>query len=95
VRTGLIETKRPAAPLEVADRDLERVRVVVLGRADHDEQLRALEVGPAELPEAAADRVDHSRGHVDRAEAAVRRVVGRSELAREQTGERLHLVAAR
>jgi hypothetical protein len=84
-----------ARALELADRDLHRIAVVVLGRADHHEQLGALEVGPAELPEAAADGVDHSRGHVHRAEAAVRRVVGRAELAREQAGERLHLVAPR
>ena len=68
--------------------------MMVLGGADHHEELRALEVGPAELPERAADRVDHAGGHVDRAEAAVRRVVGRAELAREQPGQRLHLVAA-
>src|SRR4029077_19009402 len=32
--------------------------------------------------------------HVDRAEAAVRRVIGRAELAREESRQRLHLVAA-
>jgi hypothetical protein len=67
--------------------------VVVFGGADHHEQLGAIEVRAAELPEAAADRVDHAGGHVHRAEAAVRRIVGRAELAREQAGERLHLVA--
>jgi hypothetical protein len=67
--------------------------VVVLGGADHHEELGAVQVGPAELPEAAADGVDHAGGHVHRAEAAVRRVVGRAELAREQAGQRLHLVA--
>ena len=83
-----------AGTLEAGDRGLERVAVVVLGGAQHHEQLRALEVGAAELPERAADGVDHARGHVHRAEAAVRGVVGRAELAREQAGERLHLVAA-
>jgi len=67
--------------------------MVVLGGADHDEQLGAVEVRAAELPERAADRVDHARGHVHRAEAAVRGVVGRAELLREQAGQRLHLVA--
>ena len=62
--------------------------------ADHHEELRALEIGSAELPERSTDRVDHSGRHVDRAETAVRRVVGRAELPREETRERLHLVAA-
>ena len=74
----------PARALELRDRDLERVGVMVLGGADHHEELRAVEVGPAELPERAADGVDHPRGHVHRAEAAVGGVVGRAELAREQ-----------
>ena len=66
---------------------------MILGRADHEEQLGAVEVGPAEFPERAADGVDHPGGHVHRAKAAVGRVIGRAELAREQAGERLHLVA--
>ena len=81
-----------AATLELRDRDLERVRVVVLGGADHDEQLGAIEVGATELPERTADRVDQAGGHVHRAEAAVRGVVGRAELLREHAGQRLHLV---
>ena len=83
-----------ARALELAQRDLHRVAVVVLGGADHHEQPGVVEVGAAELPERAADRVDHPGSHVHRAEAAVRRVVGRAELTREQAGERLHLVAA-
>ena len=83
-----------AVALELGDRDLQRIRVVILGGADHHEELRAVEVGAAELPERAADRVDHPGRHVDRAEAAVRRVVGRAELPREKTRQRLHLVAA-
>ena len=83
----------PAVALELRDRDLERIGVMVLGGAEHDEELGALEVRAAELPERAADGVDHARGHVHRAEAAVRGVVRRAELAREQARERLHLVA--
>ncbi len=83
-----------AAALELAERHLQRVRVMVFGGADHHEELGAVEVGAAEFPEAAADRVDHAGGHVHRTEAAVRRVVGRAELAREQAGKGLHLVAA-
>ena len=77
--------KRPPPRLNLRQRDLHRVAVMVLGGADHHEQLGAVQVRPAELPEAAADGVDHPGRHVDRAEAAVRRVVGRAELAREQT----------
>ncbi len=83
----------PARALELRQRHLHRVAVMVFRGADHHEQLGALQVGPAELPEAAADGVDHAGGHVHRAEAAVRRIVGRAELAREQPGQRLHLVA--
>ena len=91
---GIDRDEAAAVPLEFRDRDLERVRVMILGGADHHEELRAFEVGPAELPERAADRVDHAGGHVDRAEAAVRRVVRRAELPREEAGQRLHLVAS-
>ena len=83
-----------AVALELGDRDLQRIRMVILGRADHHEELRAVEVGAAELPERAADRIDHPGRHVDRAEAAVRRVVGCAELPREKARQRLHLVAA-
>ena len=84
----------PAAALEFRDRDFQRIGMVVLGGADHHEQFRAVEIGATEFPEAAADGVDHARGHVDRTEAAVCRVVRRAELAREHAGQRLHLVAA-
>ena len=83
-----------AVALELRDRDLERIRMMVLGGADHHEQLRAVEVGAAEFPERAAEGVDHPGRHVDRAEAAVRGVVRRAELAREEARQRLHLVAA-
>ncbi len=83
----------PAVAFELGERNLHRVRVMVLRGADHHEQLGAVEIGPAEFPERTADRVDQPRGHVHRTEAAVRGVVGRAELAREQAGQRLHLVA--
>ena len=41
----------PAAALEFRDGDLERVGMVVLRRADHDEELGPLEIGAAEFPE--------------------------------------------
>jgi hypothetical protein len=82
-----------ALALELRDRDLERIRVMVFSRADHHEELRAIEVGAAEFPERAADRVDHAGSHVHRAEAAVRRVVRRAELPGEHAREGLHLVA--
>ena len=67
---------------------------MILGGADHHEQLRAIQIRPTEFPERAADGVDHAGRHVHRTETAVSRVVGRAELAGEQTGERLHLIAA-
>ena len=85
--------KAPATPLELGQLLLHGVGVVVFGGADHHEQLGTLQVGAAELPEGAADGVDHAGGHVDRAKTAVGGVVGGAELARKQAGERLHLVA--
>ena len=91
-----VDRDEAAAPaLEFRDRDLHRIGVMVLGRAYHHEQLGAFQVRPAEFPERTADRVDHAGGHVHRTEAAVRGIIGRAELAREQAGQRLHLVAPR
>src|SRR3990172_4408712 len=67
---------------------------MIFGGTDHHEQLGALEVGAAEFPERAADGVDHSGRHIDRAETAVRGVIRGAELARKEPGQRLHLVAA-
>ena len=39
-----------AVALELRDRDLERIRVMVLGRADHHEELRAVEIGRRRTP---------------------------------------------
>src|SRR5690606_21956951 len=83
---------RPARP-ELGEADLDGVRVVVFGYAEHQEVLGSLPVRLAELPERAADRVEPARRHVDRAEAAVRGVVGRAELRRPPAGQRLALVA--
>ena len=91
---GVDRDEAPAAALELGDLDLERIGVVVLGGADHDEQLGALQVRPAELPERAADAVDHAGGHVHRAETAMGGVVGRAELLGEHAGQGLHLIAA-
>ena len=82
-----------ATLLELAERDLDRVGGVVLGDAEHQEVARAVPVGVAELPEGAAERVHAGRRHVDRAEAAVGREVGRAELHRPPSRERLALVA--
>src|SRR6476661_7918298 len=79
---GVDRNEAAATPLEFRDLDLERIRVMVFRGPDHYEQPRAVEVRPAEFPERAADRVDHSGGHIDRAEAPVGSVVRRSELTR-------------
>jgi hypothetical protein len=83
-----------AAGLELADPDLDRIRIVVLGHAEEEEELRPLPVGLAEFPEGAADRVDARGRHVDGTEAAMRGVVGRAEGLRPPAGEGLRLVAA-
>ncbi|CAB3773451.1 hypothetical protein LMG29542_07238 [Paraburkholderia humisilvae] len=78
--------------LEFRNRNLEWIRMVVFGGADHQKQLCAVEIRAAEFPERPADGIDHAGRHVGRAEAAVRRVVRRAVLLREQAGQRLHLV---
>ena len=83
-----------AAGLELREVDLQGVAVVVLGDAEEQQELGALPVGRAELPEGAAHGVDAGGGHVDRAEAAVRGVVRGAELLRPPAGQRLALVAA-
>ena len=82
-----------AITLELADGDLHRIAVVVFGRTHHHEELGAIQIWPAKFPKTATHCIDHARRHVDRAEAPMRRVVGRAELAGEQASERLHLVA--
>jgi len=84
--------KTPAIALELGEFALHRIGVVVFGGADHHEQLGTLQVGATKFPKRATDGVDHASGHIDRAKAAVRCVVGGAELARKETGKRLHLV---
>ncbi|OIQ70942.1 hypothetical protein GALL_474420 [mine drainage metagenome] len=83
----------PACALEPGEGNFHRVAVMVFGGADHHEQARPFQIGTAELPETPAHGVDHAGGHVHRTEPAMRCIVGRAELAGEQAGERLHLVA--
>ena len=83
-----------AARLELAQAELDRIGVVVLGHAPHHEDARVFPVGLAEFPERTAERVQPARRHVDRAEAAVGGVVDRAELLRPPAGQRLALVAA-
>ena len=80
--------------LEPGEPELDGVAVVVLGDAEQHEPARVLPVGLPELPERAADRIEPGRGHVHRAEPAVRRVVGGAEAARPPAGEGLALVAS-
>ena len=83
-----------AAFLELAEADLDRVAVVVLGDAEEEEEPGVVPVGGAELPEGGAEGVDAGGGHVDRAEAAVGGVVRGAVLLRPPAGEGLRLVAA-
>src|SRR6218665_42403 len=94
VRTGLIAMKRPPARLNLPS-------AIFIGLLWWSSAVPIItntfarsRSGPAKSPKPAADGVDHPRRHVDRAQAAMRSIVGRAELAREQAGERLHLVAA-
>ena len=83
-----------AGGLQLAEADLERVGIVVLGDAEHQQIARVLPVRLAEFPERATDRVEAGGGHVDGAEAAMGGIVGRAELARPIAGQGLALVAA-
>ncbi len=83
-----------AARLELGQARLDRVAVVIFGDAEHDEIFGVVPIGLAEFPEAAADRIDAGRGHIDRTEAAMGCVIGRAELLRPPTGQGLALIAA-
>ena len=66
---------------------------MIFRSAYHEKQFGTLQIGPAEFPERPADSVDHAGRHIDGAETAVCRVVGCAELACEQAGQGLHLIA--
>ena len=83
-----------AARLQLAEAELDRVGIVVFGHAPQHQIPRVFPVRFAEFPETAAQRVQPARGHVHRAEAAVRGVVEGAELLRPPAGQRLRLVAA-
>src|SRR5471032_2525099 len=91
---GIDRDKASARTLELRDGDLQRIRMMIFRRADHEEQLGAVEIGTAELPERSADRVDHAGRHVRRTKTAVSRIVRRTELFGEEPCQRLHLIAA-
>src|SRR5262249_18266220 len=80
---------------QLAEADLDRVAVMILGHPEHDEVARALPVGLAELPEGSAHGVKAGRRHVDGAEAAMSGVVGCAELLGPPAGQGLALVAPR
>jgi hypothetical protein len=82
-----------AAFFQLAEADLDRVAVVVLGDAEEHEIFGVLPVGLTEFPERAADRIKPARRHIDRTEAAVRGVVWGAELLRPPAGQGLALVA--
>ena len=90
---GVDGDEAPALALELADGDLQRVGVMVLGGADHDEELGPLQVRPAELPEGAANGVDQPRRQIDGAKTPMGGVVGGAKLLGKQASQGLHLVA--
>ncbi len=83
-----------AARLELAETDLDRIGIVVLRHPEQHEVFGELPIGLAELPERSADGMEAGSRHVDGAEAAMRREIGRAELPRPPAGQRLRLVAA-
>src|SRR5690606_32278612 len=83
-----------AVLLHLAEAQLDRVAVVILGHAPQHQVATALPVRFAELPEAAADAVQPAGRHVHRAQAAMRGVAQRAELLRPPAGQRLAPVAA-
>ena len=83
-----------AAPAQSRQRDLDRVRIMVFGDAEHHEEPGARPIGLAELPEAAAERVHSGSRHIDRAEAAMCGEIGGPELRGPITGQRLALIAS-
>ena len=83
-----------ATGLDVSEAHLDRVRIMILGDAEHHEILGVLPVRLAELPEGAADGIQSCRRHVDGTEPAMRRVVRGAELAGPPPGQRLGLVPA-
>ncbi len=90
-----VDRNEPAAvSLELGKGHLHRVGVVILGGADHHEQLGPVQVGATEFPEGATDGINHACGHVDRAEATVGGIVRGAKLLGEQAGQCLHLVTA-
>ncbi len=91
---GIDRDDLDAAAAQLAEADLDRVRIMILGDAEQQEIARVVPIGLAEFPERAADRVEPGGRHVDGAEAAMRRVIGRAELARPPAGQGLRLVAS-
>ena len=82
-----------APGLDLADAHFDRVAVVIFSDTEKQEKLGVIPVGLAELPEGAAHGVDAGGGHVDRAEAAMGRIVRRAEVLCPERGEGLRLVA--
>lgn len=86
---GIDQNELGAAFLQFPDARLYRVAVMVLGNAEHQKIAGEIPIWFAEFPECAAHGVDAGGGHIDRAEAAMRRVIGRSEFPRPPAGQRL------
>ena len=82
------------ALLELAETHLDRIGGMIFRNAEQQKILGVLPVGLAEFPERAAEGVEPGSRHVDRAEAAMRGIIGRAELRRPPAGQRLRLVAA-
>ena len=67
---------------------------MILGHAQDQQVFRAFPIRFAKFPEGTANGVKPASGHIDGTKAAMRREIGRAELRRPKTCQRLGLVAA-
>ena len=82
-----------AARLQLAQPDFDRVAVMIFRHPKQHEQLGALPIGRAKLPERTADGVNPARRHVHRTKPTMRRIIRRAKRLRPPTGKALRLIA--
>ena len=71
----------------------DRVGIMILGHAQDQQIFRAFPIRFAKFPEGTANGVKPASGHIDGTKAAMRGEIGRAELRRPKTCQRLGLVA--
>ena len=81
------------ALLQRCQAGFDRVRIMILGHAQDQQVFRAFPIRFAKFPEGTTNGVKPASGHIDGTKAAMRREIGRAELRRPKTCQRLGLVA--